>query len=65
MIFHLLIAPSVIIFVITMNNTFGLVLLTAHCTIAFINIFRDLLDGFYAGRVNPLDKEAKDIPAHR
>jgi hypothetical protein len=48
-----------------MNNTFGLVLLTAHCTIAFINIFRGLLDGFYAGRVNPLDKEAKYIPAHR
>jgi hypothetical protein len=39
MIFHLLIAPSVIISIIMINKTFGFVLLIAHCTIAFINIF--------------------------
>jgi hypothetical protein len=49
-----------------LNKTFGLILLIAHCTIAFMNIFRDSTGGFYAGRrVNPLDKKAKDIPAHR
>ena len=66
MIFHLFIAPSVILFVMMLNKTFGLILLIAHCTIAFINIFRDSTGGFYAGRrVNPLDKKAKDIPAPR
>ena len=66
MIFHLLVAPSVILFVMMVNKTFGLILLIAHCTITVISIFRDSTAGFYAGsRVNPLDKEAKDIPAPR
>jgi hypothetical protein len=56
MIFHLLIAPSVIILVIMINNIFGLILLIAHCTIAVTNIFRVSTDGFYAvSRVNSLD----------
>jgi hypothetical protein len=66
MIFYQLIAPSVIIFVMMANKTFGLILLIAHCTIAFINIFSDSTDGFHAGsRINSLDKKAKDIPAPR
>ena len=65
MIYHLLIAPSVIILVIMINNIFGLILLIAHCAIAVTNIFRDSTDGFYAVRVNSLDTKAKDIPAPR
>lgn len=63
MIFHLFIAPSVILLALTVNKTFGLIMLIGHCTAAIVFIFKDVAYEFLTkNRADALDRDARRVP---